>query len=170
MSSKCFSQHPSPQDKGKSPTAIWVPPTLFQGGGSVRLQALSWISQPPKTPLPSIADRPPSLLHTNPSPSECLGDSSLYHYWQHRSRKHLSDSSTRKCDSFYLLRAQQVPGLEAKNLSAEAGDMGLIPGSGRSSGERNGNPLQYSCLGNPMDGGAWWATIQRVAKSQLNNN
>lgn len=67
MSSKCFSQHPSPQDKGKSPTAIWVPPTLFQGGGSVRLRALSWISQPPKTPLPSIADLPSGLLHTNPS-------------------------------------------------------------------------------------------------------
>ena len=43
-----------------------------------------------------------------------------------------------------------------KNLSAIA-DVSLIPGSGRSPGERNGNPLQYSCLGNPMDGGAWWA-------------
>ena len=39
-----------------------------------------------------------------------------------------------------------------------AGDVGLIPGSGRSPGEENGNPLQYSCLGNPMDRGAWWAT------------
>ena len=93
MSRKCFSQHPSPQDKGRSPTAIWVPPTLFQGGGSIRLQALSWMSQPPKTPLPSIADVPSSLPHTNPFPSECLGDSSLYHCWQRRSCKHLSDSA-----------------------------------------------------------------------------
>ena len=38
-----------------------------------------------------------------------------------------------------------------------------MPGSGRSSGEGNGNPLQYSCLGNPMDRGAWWATVHRVA-------
>ena len=45
------------------------------------------------------------------------------------------------------------------------GDLGLIPGSGRSSGEGNGNPLQYSCLENPMDGGAWQATVHRVAKS-----
>ena len=42
-----------------------------------------------------------------------------------------------------------------KNPPANAGDAGLIPGSGRSSGEGNGNPLQYSCLQNPMDGGAW---------------
>ena len=55
-----------------------------------------------------------------------------------------------------------------KNLSANAGDardVGLIPGSGRSPGERNGNPLQYSCLKNPMDRGAWWTTVNRVAKS-----
>ena len=45
-------------------------------------------------------------------------------------------------------------------------DLGLIPGSGRSPGEGNGKPLQYSCLGNPMDRGAWWATVHGVAKSQ----
>ena len=39
------------------------------------------------------------------------------------------------------------------------GDVGLIPGSGRAPGEENGNPLQYPCLGNPMDRGAWWATV-----------
>ena len=55
-----------------------------------------------------------------------------------------------------------------KNLPAsvgEAGDLGLIPGSGRSPGEENDNPLQYSCLENPMDRGAWWATVHGVAKS-----
>ena len=46
-----------------------------------------------------------------------------------------------------------------------AGDPGSIPGSGRSPGEGNGTPLQYSCLENPMDGGAWWATVHGVAKS-----
>ena len=49
--------------------------------------------------------------------------------------------------------------------ACNVGDLGLIPGSGRSPGEGNGNPLQYSCLENPMDGGAWWATVHGVAKS-----
>ena len=53
-----------------------------------------------------------------------------------------------------------------KNPPANAGDVGSIPGLGRSSGEGNGNPLQYSRLGNPMDRGAWWATVHMVAKSQ----
>ena len=45
-------------------------------------------------------------------------------------------------------------------------DLGLIPGSGRLPGEGNGNPLQYSCLENPVDRGAWWATVHGVTKSQ----
>ena len=49
--------------------------------------------------------------------------------------------------------------------ACNAGDLGSIPGSGRSSGEGNGNPLQYSCLENPMDRGAWWAAVHGVAKS-----
>ena len=51
-----------------------------------------------------------------------------------------------------------------KNQPANAGDSGSIPGSGRSPGGGNGNPLQYSDLGNPMDRGAWWATVHGVAK------
>ena len=46
------------------------------------------------------------------------------------------------------------------------GDAGLIPGLGRLPGGRNGNPLQYSCLGNPMDRGAWWVIVHVVTKSQ----
>ena len=46
-----------------------------------------------------------------------------------------------------------------KNPPAKAGAMGWIPGSGRFLGKGNGNPLQYSCLGNPMDRGAWWAMV-----------
>ena len=52
-----------------------------------------------------------------------------------------------------------------KASACNAGDLGSIPGSGRSPGEGNGNPLQYSCLESPMDGGAWWATVHGVAKS-----
>ena len=50
-----------------------------------------------------------------------------------------------------------------KESAYNTGDPGLIPGLGRSPGEGNGNPLQYSCLENPMDRGAWWATVHRVA-------
>ena len=51
-----------------------------------------------------------------------------------------------------------------KNLPVNAGDSGLIPGSGRSPGEGNGDPLQYICLGNPMDRGAWCTTVHGVTK------
>ena len=56
-------------------------------------------------------------------------------------------------------------GSVVKNPPANAGDLGLIPELGRSPGEGNGNPLQYSCLGNPMDRGAWRATVHGVTKS-----
>ena len=54
--------------------------------------------------------------------------------------------------------------LSGKEFTCNAGDKGLILGSGRSPGEGNGNPLQYSCLGNPMDSGAWWATVCGVTR------
>ena len=57
-------------------------------------------------------------------------------------------------------------GSEVKASASNAGDLGLIPGSGRSPGEGNGNPLQYSCLENPMDWGAWWAAVHGVTKSR----
>ena len=59
------------------------------------------------------------------------------------------------------------PGSSDGKVSAyNAGDLGSIPGSGRCPGEGNDNPLQYSCLENPMDQEAWWATVHGVAKSQ----
>ena len=65
-------------------------------------------------------------------------------------------------------------GSAVKNPPANAGDTGLIPESGGSPGKGCGNPLQYSCLGSPMDRGAWWATVHGVTKEsdtawQLNN-
>ena len=68
--------------------------------------------------------------------------------------------------------ASQVA-LVVKNPPANAGDLrdvGSIPGSGRSHGGGHGNPLQYSCLENPMGRGAWWATVHGVAKSQTQLN
>ena len=67
----------------------------------------------------------------------------------------------------YTLSSGVPGGSVVKNLPANAGDPGSISGSGRSPGERNSNPLQYSCLENPMDRGAWWATVHGVAKSWI---
>ena len=66
-------------------------------------------------------------------------------------------------------------GSVGKNLPVNVGDSGLIPGSGRFPGEGNGNPLQYCCLGNPMDREACWATVYGIKKelgtaTRLNNN
>ena len=66
-------------------------------------------------------------------------------------------------------------GSAVKSPTVNAGDAGSIPGSGRSPGEGNGNPLQYSCLGNTTDRGAWWATVHGVANKsdtteRLKNN
>ena len=62
-------------------------------------------------------------------------------------------------------------GSDGKEAACSVGDPGSIPGSGRSPGGGTGNPLQYSCLGNPMDREAWWALVQVVAKNwiQLSN-
>ena len=57
-------------------------------------------------------------------------------------------------------------GSDSKVSARNVGDLGSIPGLGRSPGEGNGNPLQYSCLENSMDGGAWWATVHKVMKSR----
>ena len=72
---------------------------------------------------------------------------------------------------FHADIALRVPELQSfprgsvlKNLLANAGDTVLIPGSGRSPGEGNGNPLQYSCRENPMDRGVWQATVHRVTR------
>ena len=59
-------------------------------------------------------------------------------------------------------------GSDGKESTYNAGDLGSIPGSGRSPGERHGNPLQYSCLENPMDRGAWWAKVHGVARVKHN--
>ena len=68
------------------------------------------------------------------------------------------------CNIIYIYTV--FPGSsDGKESACSAGDPGLTPGLGRSPGEGNGNPLQYSCLENPMDRGAWQATVHGVAKS-----
>ena len=66
----------------------------------------------------------------------------------------------------YLYQFKSFPGgSDGKASACNVGDLGSIPGLGRSPGEGNGNPLQYSCLENPMYGGAWWATVHGVTKT-----
>ena len=67
---------------------------------------------------------------------------------------------------YIYIRASQVV-LLVKKPFTDAGDPSSIPRSGRSPGEGHGKPLQYSCLENPMDRGAWWATVHRVAWSDM---
>ena len=68
--------------------------------------------------------------------------------------------------SSYYATNEGLPGFSGGKESAwDTGDPGSIPELGISPGEGNGNPLQYSCLGNPMNRGAWWATIHSVAES-----
>ena len=66
---------------------------------------------------------------------------------------------------FYIMNIS-FPSVSVKNLPANAGNICSIPGSGRSPVGGNGNPLQYSCLRNPMDREAWWATDNGITKSQ----
>ena len=74
--------------------------------------------------------------------------------------------STKICHS--LPSGWGFPGGSGGELSAcNVGNLGSIPGLGRSPGEGNGNPFQYSCLENPVNGGAWWATVHGVAKSRI---
>ena len=69
-------------------------------------------------------------------------------------------------NSLWVLTSGFPGGSVGKESACNVGDQGLIPGLGRSPREGNGNPLQYSCLENPMDSGAWQATVHRVTQSQ----
>ena len=83
-----------------------------------------------------------------------------------KSRTQLSDWTELKLSDERVLNLGFPGGSVVKNLPTNAGDMGSIPGSGRSLGVRSSNPLQHSCLDNPMDRGAWQATVHGVTKSQ----
>ena len=80
--------------------------------------------------------------------------------------KYLVNKNSFYCGSLVYDKSNHFPGgSDGKASAYNAGDSGLIPGSERSAGEGNGNPLQRSCLENPRDGGAWWAAVYRVAQS-----
>ena len=92
----------------------------------------------------------------------------IVYHWVTREAPCIFKNSTNIYELLLCIRASLVAQL-VKNTSANAGKAGYsgsIPGSGRSLGGGNGNPLQYSCLENLMDRGAWWATVHGVTKSQ----
>ena len=125
-------------------------------------QTSAWISHRFTKPVspPTWASLPPPSLFHNSRLSQSPGLSSL----SHTENSHLlSILHMVMYVSLGFLVAQRLKHLPVS--ACNVGDLGLIPWSGRSSGEGNGNPLQYSCLENPIDRGAWWAAVHGVAKS-----
>ena len=97
-------------------------------------------------------------------------ENSIFWFWN--GQRLSGDQATKRPGMCKYNLSDVFPGgSDSKASACNAGDPGLIPGSGRSPGEGNDTPLQYSCLENPMDGGAWWATVHRVTKNwtQLSN-
>ena len=92
----------------------------------------------------------------------------LYQLSHRGSPKHALVDILNSCDHNVLLPACITRGFPRgsvrKESACSAGDLGSIPGSGRSPGEGNNNPLQFSCLENPMDRGAWWATVHEATR------
>ena len=103
---------------------------------------------------------PPELCtNMSPPPVQCVS-----HKLRNQLHEDLHAPPQNWCH-LHLLWASLVA-QRLKPSACNAGDLGSIPGSGRSPGNGNGTPLQYSCLENPMDGGAWWATVHGLAKSR----
>ena len=111
-------------------------------------------------PFPSPGDVPNPGVEPASLTSICIARRVLYHCatWEAPQKVH-----NRRYRPSYL----GFPGgSDGKESGFNARDLGLIPGSGRSPGEGNGNPHLYSCLGNPVGRAAWWATVYRVTESQ----
>ena len=90
----------------------------------------------------------------------------LFHLNSDEFQRHVSGFGEEKIREELLFKDQCPGGSDGKEFACNVGDAGSIPGLGRSPGEGNGNPLQYSCLENSMDRGAWQATVRGVAKTQ----
>ena len=126
--------------------------------GSRLANAVHWGTQVPPGSSPGFRECRLPLPHTKPLRKHPL----IPWSWRQPSL------SSKSIMILHLSFKNYLEGsLVVTNLHASAGDVSSIPGSGRSPGEGNGNPLQYSCLGNPTDRGAWWPTVHGVAKNWL---
>ena len=121
---------------------------------SPALQADSLLSEPPGKPL--VPEYVVHFVNLTSIPSLSLRQSKI-HLTSFSKKFH----NKRGWTTIFLLVNHSV----SKESACSAGDLGSIPGLERSPGEGNGNPLQYSCLENPMDRGAWWAAVHGVTKS-----
>ena len=91
--------------------------------------------------------------------------SALCRHWNEQGKEFMAQvCSLKSCEPKW---GKCRSGSDGKESAFNARDLGLTPGKGRSSGKKNGHPLQFSCLGNAMDRGAWWASVHGVAKSQI---
>ena len=127
----------------------------------------------PPWPTPAWSRPHQGQPETGPTGASEYVTASLVTCWQtdfrrrNRKRKrksHLEDRVSFLASNHTRGASQGAP--VVKNLPASAKDAGVIPGPGRSPGAGHGNPLQCSCLENPMDKGAWWATVHEVVKSR----
>ena len=116
-----------------------------------------------ETPWTTAYQAPPSMGFSRPKVLE--SGATAFSAWDVK-----EDAKENSCWIIISLQMGFPCGSVIKNPPANAGDTGSIPGSGRSLRRGNGNPLQYSCLGNPMDREAWWATARAVAKSRTQLN
>ena len=91
----------------------------------------------------------------------------MQRFWEELNVQHLPLNRENKDLIVTRTHSLSFPGgSDGKESAYNAGGLSSIPGSGRSPGEGNGNPLRYSCLGNPLNRGGWWATVHGFAKSQ----
>ena len=100
--------------------------------------------------------------------NNCVALSFSLIYPYHISKLTSLSKYTHICACVYICVLGFPGSLVSKESACSAGDRSLIPGSERSSGEGNGNPLQFSCLESPMDRGAWWATVRGVTRVEHN--
>ena len=144
-----------------------------------------WLHPAPQGTIVWWVDKPACPSHPHPRHHHaCEGwgraqqkQNSLQHTWKSiyllifgSTESEPLERWARPWNVFYFEKNRQVydfpGGSDSKASACNTGDPGSIPGLGWSPGEGNGNPLQYSCLENPMDGGAWWAVVHGVTKSQ----
>ena len=126
-------------------------PPVSSVHGILQARILEWVAMPSSRDLPNSGIEPVS-----PVALTLQVDPLLLSHWEIPRTIKAQANLTPTFLPWSSLVAQRL-----KASACNAGDLGSIPGSGISPGEGNGNPFQYSCLENPMDGGAWWATVHR---------
>ena len=143
----------------------WVQPSVATALRSCGLSAVRPASSHPLLPRSLFTGRPYSVLGDGKAFGRCYTDSviPLKGGWK---KEVVAESILQKRRKGNLCKMSSPGGSGGKESACNAGDLGWISGLGRSPGGGNGPPLQYSCLGHPLVGGAWQAPVHGVAKSQ----